>query len=1173
MTSGMVMSNVPVDAAERARALTCDQSFIVQAPAGSGKTDLLTRRFLKLLAVVDEPEEILAITFTRSATAEMRARVLHDLEKAARQEATEDAERDALARAALQHGEARGWRLLEQPHRLNIETIDSLCLRIAHNQPLLSRMGGGLAPTENARPLYALAARRTLGRLGNAEPMVEEALEHLLALRDNKLQDCVDLIAGMLAQRDLWIRAFPLTRTMSEDDWLVARSELERPLREEVKRVHGEVYRLLMREPLLADELVELANYACGNGYAKIAALAGLQAIPTPELLMREHWHCIASFLLTNDGEWRSPRGINVKVGFPAKDQGQKVRMGNLLTRLSQVTGLREALVAVREAPLPRYEEREWKTLQHIFMLQGQAIAELKVLFAERNTMDFTEIGLAARDVLGSADMSPDALLAMSGNIRHLLVDEFQDTSRSQYDLLRLLIRAWEAEDGRTGFLVGDPMQSVYLFRQAEVELFGRVLQEGLASENHTLQFEPVGLKTNFRSHAGLTTRWNAMFGVVFGSGGEGAIAYSESVSAVEALPDEAVHVYPQVIGSEGETCTPEQRTRAEMAEAEQVLAIIREHEERIRKADAEKGEYRVAVLARARNHLAKIAALLRKEGVPFRAVELETLKERQELVDLMSLVRALLHPMDRVAWLSVLRAPWCGLTMRDLHVLAGGDEKAHKAAPMLELMESHAGQLSEDGAERLKRVSAVLRQALEARFEGAFAGSFSQWVERAWRSLGGPQCLDATALENAETFFKMLDAVAPDGVACLTADFELELERLYAQPDPTVSERAGVQLMTIHKAKGLGFDVVIVPGLERRGGSDRAPLITSLERTRPDTGETEMLAAPIGERGRETDATYAWVRKQRQKRLDEELKRLLYVACTRARRSLHLLGTAELTQSGLKGGDSRSLLATAWPALAADFEAAVAAKRAKVVEFPARAAEALGLELAATGEQATLKLRRLPANADLRPSGENVQFASAGAGGAEPELERPEGSRDARQKGSVVHALLERSSRGLPPEDLNAVARVLLRGLAYFGKRLEDTSEEVVTAVRNSLSDPEGAWILAPQRRGQSEASLTEWTGGALTALRPDRVFVAGATPGSEGDDYLWIIDYKMSVPKGAEDFLERQRELYGPQLARYERALREAEGIDLPVRFGLYYPRFGPHTAKLDWWSPDET
>ncbi|HUY81234.1 MAG TPA: UvrD-helicase domain-containing protein [Acidobacteriaceae bacterium] len=1164
------MRSDPIDKPQRYRALEHGDSFIVQAPAGSGKTDLLTRRFLKLLAVVDEPEEILAITFTRAATAEMRLRILQDLEMAARGEASEDAERDALARAAIAHAEVRGWRLIEQPQRLNIETIDSLCLRIAQNQPLLSRFGGRLSPTEHAMPLYTLAARRTLELLGRAEPKLEAALQHLLALRDNNLTDCVNLITGMLAQRDQWIRSFPLTPKMSEDDWGNLRSALEHPLRDEVRRAHGRVYELMTRIPLLQDELVALAQYAIANGNRKIEALAGMRQFPKPELLAVEHWQCIAEFLLTKEGNLR--KKVDKNDGFrpsTPEQKNTKRRMEEFLVRCSGIDGLQESLAVLRKTPFPRYDDRQWETLQHVFLVLGQSIAELKVLFAERNTVDFIESGLAARQVLSGQGLSPDTLLAISGNIRHLLVDEFQDTSRSQYELLTLLIQTWEAEEGRTGFLVGDPMQSVYLFRQAEVELFERVRRFGLVAENFTLALEPLELKTNFRSHAGLTTRWNEIFEAVFGDGGTGGIRYEQTVAAEEALAQEAVHVHPQILGDGDGRVIPEQRRRAQDIEAAKVLEIVRAHQPRIDEARIRDEEYRVAVLVRVKSHLAKIAALLREAGVPFRAVDLETLNERQELLDLMSLVRALLHPMDRAAWFSVLRAPWCGLAMRDLHTLAGADDKSQKGCPVPELIESRAHLLSEDGAARVQKVSGILRQALAVRFQGAYAGSFSQWIERTWRSLGGPRCLDATAHENAQTFFELLDAVTPDGMKCLTADFDAEMDRLFAQPDPEVSERAGVQLMTIHKAKGLGFDVVIVPGLERRGGQDSAPLISWLERTNPATGKVEMLAAPIGDRGDDTHATYAWVQRQRKQQMREELKRVLYVACTRARKSLHLMGTAEMTASGgLKLSSEDSLLRTAWPALKEDFEAALAAKQDKVIEFPASAAEEESLEMAAGEEpSAKLRLQRLPLDADSGPSGENVPFAASAGSGTEVAFERPEGSRDARHKGSVVHALLERVSRGAAVETLPAAARSLLRGLAYFGKALDEAVEEVLVAVRNCLSDPDGAWILASHRQAQSEISLTDWKGSALETLRPDRVFLAGATPQAEGEDYLWIIDYKMTAPAGAAGFFERQRATYAPQLARYERALREAEGIELPVRFGLYYPR----VAQLDWWGTD--
>lgn len=1169
------VANAPADFAERERALAPDASFIVRAPAGSGKTELLTRRFLKLLATVDEPEEILAITFTRAATAEMRGRVLRDLEKARTGAGGGDDEAVQLARAALAHSEARGWRLLEQPHRLNIETIDSLCLRIARNQPLLSRLGGALSPVEDAGPLYAEAARRTLGLLGGADAELNAALSHLLEMRDNNLPECEDLLGKMLAKRDQWLRAFPLSGNMTEDDWDQARSRLEQPFREEVKRVHAEAYRLMMLEPVLAAELMELAQYACGNGNTKLGALAGVHALPVPEAMAVEHWRCLAHFLLTA-GEWRKPGGLNAAAGFP-KGTEQKRRMGSLLEKLRQIPGLRETLCDTMDLPQPRYEERQWTALRHIFMVLRRGVAELRVLFAERNAVDFLELNLAAQDVLRSPEAGADAMLALSGNIRHILVDEFQDTSRSQHDLLRLLIRAWEEDDGRTCFLVGDPMQSVYLFRQAEVELFEHVTRNGLVSEEHRVPFEPLELVTNFRSHEGLTTRWNEIFDEVFANGGGNGAAgvkYSHTYAAHEAIPGEAVSVHTQIVADGVGRPDPEEKARAREREAEQAQSIIEKHMGRIAEAQRAGNAYRVAVLARSRSHLTDIVKLLRARRIPFRAVDLETLNERQELIDLMSLTRALLHPMDRVTWLAVLRAPWCGLTLEDLHALTGADDAAFRYRSVQELIEQRLAYLSQDGATRLRRVAGILQRAIAGRFEGPHAMSFSQWIERTWRSLGGPQCMDADAYENAQTFFTLLDAVAPDGMECLTEDFEAEMERLYAKPDPRANERAGVQLMTIHKAKGLGFEVVIVPGLDRASAQDKSPLICSLERMSA-SGESEMLVAPIGYRGDDRHPTYAWVQSRIKMRSDEELKRLLYVSCTRARMELHLLGTATMTHSGLKPGNANSLLATAWPALEADFERAADAKarsqKDKVIPFPAGPDRAISLELAAAAEddKPKLRLRRLKAGADAGPTRTNIVFAGADAATFEAPPARPHGSRDARQKGNVVHALLQQFSGGAVIESLDSAARSLLRAAAYSGKALDEAIEEVLRAVKNCVSDPDGAWILSAHAQARSETSWTGWKGGALETLRADRVFVAGAAPRATGEDHLWIIDYKMSAPAGDTNFLAKERATYAPQLARYARALRDAEGMTLPVRFGLYYPRFEAHAGKLDWWA----
>jgi len=198
------------DAEARRLALDIRRSFIVEAPAGSGKTGLLIQRFLKLLADpnVTAPEQVLAITFTKKATAEMRDRVLAQLEAAERNapvsEAAFDQDTRSFALAVLDRDRQLEWSLLTQPARLRIRTIDSLCAEIARMLPVLSGSGGRLSPTEQAQPLYREAARRTLLLLGGSDRTLHQAIREVLLHRDGNLSDCEQLIADMLGLRDQW---------------------------------------------------------------------------------------------------------------------------------------------------------------------------------------------------------------------------------------------------------------------------------------------------------------------------------------------------------------------------------------------------------------------------------------------------------------------------------------------------------------------------------------------------------------------------------------------------------------------------------------------------------------------------------------------------------------------------------------------------------------------------------------------------------------------------------------------------------------------------------------------------------------------------------------------------------------------------------------------------------
>ena len=181
--SNTSMRPLPPDHPERVKALDAEKCVLVKAPAGSGKTDLLTRRFLRLLSMVDEPGEIVAITFTKAAAAEMRHRILAELERAA-EGARDGAEDESeggiamarLARRALARSEKAGWKLIDLPAQLRIMTIDSFCRELALQQPLLSGLGGGLEIAEQPQALYRRAARQTLNAIASANAELREAI-------------------------------------------------------------------------------------------------------------------------------------------------------------------------------------------------------------------------------------------------------------------------------------------------------------------------------------------------------------------------------------------------------------------------------------------------------------------------------------------------------------------------------------------------------------------------------------------------------------------------------------------------------------------------------------------------------------------------------------------------------------------------------------------------------------------------------------------------------------------------------------------------------------------------------------------------------------------------------------------------------------------------------------
>ena len=248
------------DSAERKRALDPGYSFIVQAPAGSGKTGLLIQRYLKLLAHVEEPEEIVVITFTKKAVAEIRERVLAALVRADKTPKTEHEKLIyALADKVLQRDTRSGWQIVNNPTRLRIQTIDSLCALLACQMPILSEFCFQFESTEDASELYLEAARATIDLVNKNNVAVQnikrlQDVERLLEHLDNNVSRTEKLLSRILEQRDHWLRHIDKGKV---------REELEAALRnvryEAIKRVSG-IYPESMQ-----DELIKVARYAAIN--------------------------------------------------------------------------------------------------------------------------------------------------------------------------------------------------------------------------------------------------------------------------------------------------------------------------------------------------------------------------------------------------------------------------------------------------------------------------------------------------------------------------------------------------------------------------------------------------------------------------------------------------------------------------------------------------------------------------------------------------------------------------------------------------------------------------------------------------------------------------------------------------------------------------------------------
>ncbi len=1170
------------DLGTRREALDVRRSFIVEAPAGSGKTGLLIQRYLRLLTVVDQPEAVLALTFTNKAAAEMRQRVLAALETAQQplpDHAKEfDRETWTAASAVSARNADRGWNLQTQPHRLNLRTIDSLCAEIARSAPVLSGGIGQATPVTDAMPLYRAAARGVLLQLGGNDAALNHALELVLLHRDADLGDCEALLAQMLATREQWASLIPLGRDLLDEAALDAavRPRLDEALEGVLCAALTEIHKrfspgLLQQVAALAHMLADAEGYddkpnpvlACGS----LPHAPGLAADDV------RHWEMLAGLMVTKDG-WRKSLSLN-HVGLKMSKQ-QKAHLLQAIDELKHDNTLMSLLCGLRELPPRHYPDDQWHVAKALFRLLYHALVELRLLFATKEVCDFTELSLAARATLRAGDAD-----RLGMRLEHLLVDEMQDTSSAQYDLLETLTAGWNGVN-QTVFLVGDPKQSIYLFRQAKVERFMASMRNCRLGH---IPLQPLQLTSNFRSGAGLVREFNRTFEAVFQDAE--TIGYTPARPAQKATPGDLMEWHAAQQDKHADAAAKaEEARRVHREEAETIAFTALALQRRARTSGGTPGT--MAVLVRTRRHAVQVMKKLGEAHVPFRAVEMETLAERPEVLDALAITRALLHPADRTAWLAVLRAPWCGLTLSDLYTVTSGDDRSSRKKALRTHLRQRAMLLSAEARLRLLRTLDVLDGAVTRRGRAPLSAD----VDMVWHALQADLCVTPRQRRNVRAYMELLERMEASAEPINLDSLGQRLKALYADAD---SDLQAIDVLTIHKAKGLEWDTVFVPGLHRVSQGNRAALLDWAELPQTDAeGRPYILLAPIHKRGDDPGRLNCFLSGLRTRAEQAELQRLFYVAATRARTALHLFASPQTNKDGKPSVPKSTLLQAAWNAAGSHF---AGPSITPMLPFPARPLHVQGLAIAASAEtswqtgdtmeaRGFVPLRRLPLLTIKTPfpqySAEPI--ATSHFNGA---LLRPNGSLAARVLGTTVHAFLQhlaelKATTNTTP-DVAAWSRRIFNMVRMGGlspRETERVCDDVATALQNTLADPQGQWLLAPHPQAINEGELFDTSAssantGPVSRYRFDRSFLAGIAPGQQGDDVLWIVDYKTSARRGAEiagavrdEFLQEERSLYSPALRMYAKlALRSlSSGSISPgqVMLALYHPML-PH---LDYW-----
>jgi len=1136
---------IPIDAPARLQAQDITSSYAVQAPAGSGKTELLSLRFLHLLAICEKPEEVLAITFTRKAANEMANRILNTLDTAAKLQTNAkfgtklEEERFSAAIKVLEKDARLGWDLLKSPTRLRIQTIDSFCLYLASRLPVLSGFGANIHISDRPEEYYQHAIDRFLDLLNKDLP-VSPAIGRLLLQLDNNIARVSKLLIELLKKRDQWIE--PIIGLAGTPDKIL--NQLQHNIIELIEENISQAKRLIQPYENILVELASFAasNFAGNQTNAGITNCLNLNKLPENRSCDLTTWQGLADLLVTirnSQPTWR--KRVDKRQGFPPSSineqhnklfKARKVAMHGLLADFAE--GDNEALLQTLHylRLLPSVEDHNFNFLKTLTEVLPTLLAQLRVTFATKNTVDYPEITHAALSALGNESNPTDLLLSLDYRINHILVDEFQDTSSTHQNLLQKLTAGWEPSDGRTFFVVGDAMQSCYSFRNANVGLFLALREKGIKN----IPLTPIDLQANFRSDAGVVEWVNSVFASSFPQEKDisrGGVPYTHSTAEHPKGIDPAVNT--RCYTFEGNN-----RSKAFEVEAQHIAKQI------TRLRGLSKTET-IAILVRSRPHLSHILSEFREVGIPWAATDIDKLNNLSIISDLTSLARAILNQADRLAWLAVLRAPWCGISIEDLLIITGQNFEAPILHSLCEA--TVQAKLSEESYERIIKVAPALSEAVKLRDQLSLA----DLLRKTFDCLGGHHLIQTHfELESIDLFFDLIRKFERSTPIINADDLEEQIKNTFVSDNPPSASDNPVQILTIHKAKGLEFDHVFLPGLARQPKIEERELLLWHEHLNHARVPKLFLAALAGT-GESSDTLYELLRHEKLAKSKFENTRLMYIGVTRAIKSAHLSAVLKRGKEESTNPDPRSLLSTIWSAILQN-------KFVEFVNMDGINTENI-LESKGTSQLKTATLlKRIPVSLLPQSSWFEVTEKPDDNHQHHPE---PSFNEDPRldlmldtQIGNLIHEALQASLTNknlLSDDSINLQRQRWHQHLLRYGFGLDKTHSAVTfieDSLRKTLSNQEFLWVFDhSQEKSVAEYELQSKNSDVTQNHIIDRSFL-------DFEDIRWIIDYKSAKKPDSileEEFIAGQLNLYRPQLKRYHELFKDEKnkGIKTALLF----------------------